>query len=101
MKIYFERSGGFMGRMDSCEVDTESLPADEAVSLREMVTAASFFELPEPEAKDGALFSFPDQFQYKLVVESAQVKYTVETSDSAVPDSLRPLLRRLTIMTRS
>ncbi len=95
MRIYFERSGGFLGKPVTCTVDTESLPADEAAALQEMVAAASFFELREtaPQGRD--------QFQYKVVVEAAQVKYTVETTDTAAPDSLQPLLRKLTLMTRS
>lgn len=95
MRIYFERSGGFMGRQITCNVDTAQLPSDEADALQKMVTAASFFELPKTAAQAR------DQFQYKVVVEAEQVKYTVETTDTAAPESLRPLLRQLTLMTRS
>ncbi|MCP4424581.1 MAG: hypothetical protein GY803_08830 [Chloroflexi bacterium] len=95
MRIYFERSGGFFGRPMTCEVDTETMPAEEAIALQEMVTSASFFEMPQSSSEAR------DQFQYKLIVEAEKVKYTVETTDTAAPDSLRPLLRRLTIMTRS
>lgn len=98
MKIYFERSGGLMGRLVTGTVDTGSLPPEEAKVLREMVAAADFFELPEStkSASEGY-----DQFQYKLVVEDEDVRHTVETTDMAAPDALRPLLRRLTILTRS
>ncbi len=95
MKIYFERSGGFLGRPMTCEVDTETMPSEEATALQEMVTGASFFEMPKNDSQAR------DQYQYKLIVEENKVKYTVETTDTAAPDSLRPLLRRLTLMTRS
>lgn len=98
MRIYFERSGGLMGKPMTATVDTASLPTDEAKSWREMVLQSSFFALPEAlaSAPEG-----PDQFEYKVVVEVEQVSHTVKTTDGAAPDSLRPLLRRLTVATRT
>jgi hypothetical protein len=98
MRIYFERSGGMMGKPMTATVDTKTLPSDEATSWREMVLESSFFALPETlvAAPEG-----PDQFQYKVVVEVEEVSHTVETTDGTAPDSLRPLLRRLTIATRN
>ena len=98
MKIYFERSGGLLGKPITGVVDTDSLPSDEAVSLQTLVTEAEFFDLPESLAAPAEVY---DQFQYKLVVESEESRHTVETTDTAAPDSLRPLLRHLTIMARS
>ena len=97
MRIYFERSGGMMGKPMTARVDTKTLPSDEATAWREMVLESSFFALPETKvaAPEGQ-----DQFQYKVVVEVEDVSHTVETTDGAAPDSLRPLLRRLTIATR-
>ncbi len=97
MKIYFERSGGITGMRISGTVDTESLPAEEALGIREMLDKASFFDLPEKaQSTEGA-----DQFQYKLVVEDKGRQHSVELSESVAPDSLRPLLRRLTVLARS
>ena len=98
MHIHFERSGGLMGRSLSCSVDTDTLPDDEAISLQELVAAASFFDLPAESKQSEVLY---DQFQYKVVIEHNEVKHTVEMTDTSAPNSLRPLLRRLTIMTRS
>lgn len=97
MRIYFERSGGIMGKPMTAVVDTESLPSEEATSWRELVLDSQFFSLPEKPspAPEGA-----DQFQYKVKVEVEQVSHTVETTEGAAPDSLRPLLRRLTVATR-
>jgi hypothetical protein len=98
MRIYFERSGGLMGKPMTATVDTKTLPSDEATAWREMVLESRFFALPEGMA---AVPEGPDQFQYKVVVEVEEVSHTVETTDGAAPDSLRPLLRRLTIATRN
>ena len=97
MRIYFERSGGFMGRRIAGIVDTTSLSDDEALSLQEMVDTANFFALPEhlPAAAGGA-----DQFSYKLFVEDGERRNLVEATDVSAPDELRPLLRRLTVLTR-
>ncbi|MCB9422867.1 MAG: hypothetical protein H6667_23915 [Ardenticatenaceae bacterium] len=99
MRIYFERSGGMMGKPVTATVDTKSLPSDEATAWREMVLESSFFALPE--TLKAASSESRDQFQYKVVVEVEEVSHTVETTDGAAPDSLRPLLRRLTIATRN
>lgn len=97
MRIYFERSGGMLGKPMTATVDTTTLPSDEAASWREMVLDSQFFGLPETlsTATNG-----PDQFEYKVVVEVEQVSHTVQTTEGAAPDSLRPLLRRLTVATR-
>jgi hypothetical protein len=97
MRIYFERSGGVMGKPMTATVDTETLPADEAIAWRETVLESNFFAMPETlkSPSEGR-----DQFQYKVVVEVEDVSHTVETTEVAAPDSLRPLLRRLTVATR-
>jgi hypothetical protein len=98
MRIYFERTGGLMGMRIAATVDTQSLPAEDALNLHEMIDAVSFFDLPENplESSEGA-----DQFLYKLVVEDEERQHTVLTADSVAPEALRPLLRLLTILTRS
>lgn len=97
MRIYFERSGGLMGKPMTATVDTNKLPSGEADSWREMVLESRFFGLPETTARPSPA---PDQFQYKVVVEVEDVSHTVETTDGTAPESLRPLLRRLTVATR-
>ncbi len=98
MRIYFERSGGFMGLRLAGTVDTDGLPAEDADSLVEMVESADFFNLPAqllPDTEGG------DRFQYKLMVEDEARRHSIETDGSSVPASLWPLLRRLTILTRA
>jgi hypothetical protein len=95
MKIYFERSGGFLGRSVSTVVDTNQLPPEQALRLLEKVEDAEFFDLPEDPA--GGLESVPgaDQMCYKVTVEVAGVQHTVETSDATTPQRLQPLIQEL------
>ena len=55
MKVYFERSGGFMGLHLQTIVDTADLPEEEAEEWERTLTAAGFFSLPSSrEAESGA-----------------------------------------------
>lgn len=96
MRIYMERSGGFMGRKVRTAVDTSALPVEEARNLQEMVDETHFFELP-PVLEDG---EGVDRFQYKVTVETTERRHTVETSEVAAPAELQALLRRLTLLSR-
>ncbi|MBM4422444.1 MAG: hypothetical protein FJ030_03500 [Chloroflexi bacterium] len=98
MKISFERAGGFAGMRVAHTVDTDSLSADDARELHQLVEAACFFDLPaviQSSAPGG------DQFQYKLTVEAGGRTHTVEAGDAAAPETLQPLLLRLTRLARS
>jgi hypothetical protein len=97
MRIEFQRSGGFAGLRLATTVDTDKLPADEADELKRLVDAADFFHLPATlKATRGA-----DQFTYRLTVEAGDRQHTLEVSESAAPESLRPLLQRLAALART
>ena len=95
MKIYFERSGGFVGRELSTFVNTEAIPPEKALRLLEIVEDVDFFTLPE--WNNGSLESVlgGDQMKYKVTVEVAGVQHTVEASDTSAPPRLQPLLSEL------
>lgn len=95
MKIYYERSGGFMGRDVSTVVDTNRIPPEEALSLLEKVDNSDFFCLPQSTAGGPESLSGADQFCYKVTVEIAGVQHTVETRDQEAPHELQPLLDEL------
>lgn len=98
MKIEFERTGGFGGMWISATIDTESLPFDEAQTLRGMVVAADFFNLPATirSQSPGA-----DSFHYRVSIEAQSQSHTVEAGEGNVSDELRSLFRRLTVLARS
>lgn len=100
MKIYFERSGGFVGQQVSAVVDTNQLPPEDALRLLNKVDDADFFCLPENpnEGLEGTMGV--DRLCYKVTVEVAGVQHTVETSEESAPEELQPLLRELTTIAR-
>jgi hypothetical protein len=100
MKIYFERSGGFMGRNVSTVVDTNQIPPEQALSLLNKVDKSDFFCLPESASGGMEGLSGADQLCYKVTVEVAGVQHTVETSDSNAPEQLQPLLDELSHLAR-
>lgn len=100
MKIYFERSGGFLGRSVSVVVDTNRLPPEEALGLLEKVEQAEFFDLPESPAAGLESYQGADHLCYKVTIEIAGVQHTVETSDVDAPEELQPLLQELSQLAR-
>src|SRR5215813_7204092 len=97
MQIDFERSGGFAGMTIRTTVNTDTLPADEAKELGQLVSASNFFSLnPQPTRGMGA-----DQFNYKLTIQVEELNHTVEATDSTMPPSLKPLVDKLMAMARS
>ncbi len=97
MRIDFERTGGFAGLRLATTVDTDDLPVEEANELRQLVETAHFFALP-PTLKSTA---GADRFVYKLTVEAEVRQHSVEVGEGAAPDSLRPLIDRLTTLART
>lgn len=92
MRMTMERTGGFAGISITKEVDTNTLPDNEAKQLRQLVDAADFFRLPKTIKSNSPQ---PDRFQYQLTVEDNGKQHTVEVSEQAVPGTLRPLIEWL------
>jgi hypothetical protein len=84
-------------------IDTTSLSPEEAQDLQGLVDAAQFFDLPSHIASPAPAV---DQFEYKLAVrtsspEAGERQHAVRVGDAAVPETLQPLLRRLTVLART
>jgi len=95
-KIYFERTGGFMGRKVSVTIDMDDLPDEQAEMLEELVNDADFFELPADLTKPAV----PDAFTYNITISSDKRQHSVRVSDATAPDNLRPLLEELSRQAR-
>jgi Emfourin len=78
-----------VGRTSLVELDTRRLTAGQEKELRELVLSSGFFDLPA-ELPGGGLGA--DRFRYRLTVQSKGETRTVEMDESAVPNSVRPLL---------
>jgi hypothetical protein len=98
MRIEFERTGGFAGMKLRATIQAEALPPEQAQELASLIAAADFFNLPSmiTAPRPGA-----DQFVYRVTVEDAGRRHTVQTSDIAAPETLRPLLQWLVTLART
>ncbi len=70
-------------------LDTDELEPEEAQKIEDALSRASFFQLPEnlQGRHPGA-----DRFTYNLTVEKDDILHSVHMPESAVPESLQPLL---------
>jgi hypothetical protein len=96
-KIIFERSGGFMGRKISIDLDLDKLPASQSRKLQRLLDEADFFNLPENLISN----SLPDGFSYTITVEEETEIRTIQLSDTTAPEAVRPLLENLSRWARS
>ncbi len=87
-RITFERSGGLLGQDIFLDLDLDTLPTNESLNLIQLLQRANFFKLPENLVAQSA----PDEFQYRVTVDSGSTHHTICTSDTTAPEALRPLL---------
>jgi hypothetical protein len=95
MHIEFARTGGFAGIRLATSVDTTELPSEQASTLDRLISDASFFDLPEKLLPERPV---PDRFEYHVTVAGSEQTHSVQVSDAAAPESLRPLLNYLTTL---
>lgn len=77
MRVYFERTGGFMGMRIVASFDTRELPEEEAQTLIDLLDEVEFFQLP---SRLESPMPGMDQFHYVLTVSTEQV---IEIDDDA------------------
>jgi hypothetical protein len=92
MRIHFERTGGFAGLQLTVDIATDTLSQEDQRRLQQLVEEADFFALPA-ELRDTS--AARDEFIYKVTVEVADRRHTVETTEGDA-GSLQPLLEWLT-----
>ena len=73
-----------------CELDTNSLPADQAAKLQSLVEQSGILE-----AKSGHAPHARDLFNYDITVETTQGDRTVSFDDLSLPEGVEPLLEYL------
>lgn len=95
-KINFKRSGGLMGQQVDTDIDLNELPDAEAQELMQLIAETSFFNIPQNMIGH----TTPDEYEYVVTVEAGNSHHTIQTSDTNAPDSLRPLLDRLSQLSR-
>ena len=95
-RIKFERTGGFAGMRIATDLKLEDLPDEQANTIVELLDDMDFNELPEHMLDK----SGPDQFTYKITVETKKGEHTVVTGDSSAPEKMQELLHLLNRLAR-
>ena len=90
MKITFRQSGGFMGLVRGCTVDTTALAADEKIRVEGLVTASTLAASFTRHNEGGR-----DRRQYEITIEHDAVHVHVVCDDAHLPAPARPLLAYL------
>jgi hypothetical protein len=81
-----------MDREMSMNFDLGSMPGSVAQRLHGLLTESNFFDVPMVND----LRTGPDEYQYDITVVAGNSIHSVHITDTAMPDSLRPLVEELT-----
>ena len=95
-RINFRRTGGMIGREIESDIDLDEMPADESQELERLLLETNFFKIPQNLIEPAT----PDEFEYTVTVEAGNTHHTIHTSDTTAPESLRPLLEKLSTLAR-
>lgn len=90
MKITFRQSGGFMGLIRACTIDTTTLAAAERSRVEALVEASTLtasVSLQSPTARD--------RRQYEITIERTEASVHVVCDDACLPEPARPLVAYL------
>lgn len=95
MKIKFRQSGGYAGLRMSCEINTASLPSEEATQLISLVENSRIFQATSQRTPNAA-----DLLTYEFTIETKAGTHQVSFDDLSLPESIRPLLEYLQSQTK-
>ncbi len=87
MKVQFLQSGGFVGAVKGCELDTATLAPDVAQELERLIRGSGISGSGEFLSDAGR-----DLQQYDIAIEEGNRKDSVVFDDATIPQSARPLL---------
>jgi hypothetical protein len=96
-RIKFERTGGFAGMTIARDLKMDDLSEEQADTLLELLDDLDFEELPEQMTGKE---SMPDQFTYKITVETRRGEHTVVTGDASASEKMQELLQLLNRLAR-
>ena len=95
-KITYKRTGGVMGREIESKIDLNELPGDEAQEIQRLLLETNFYNIPQNLIET----SGQDEYEYTVTVDAGNSHHTIHTSDSSAPESLRPLLEKLSALAK-
>ncbi len=97
MQIYFERTGGFVGRKVSLKLNLQDLPEEDAQTFRQLLDEVNFFGLTDQLPEEPV----PDGFTYTITVTTNKLTHTIRTTDMSTSPPLRELVEHLSTRARS
>jgi hypothetical protein len=86
-----------MGREMAVDLNLNEMPANMSQRLQNLITESNFFATPVLKEA----FSRPDEFEYTVSIDAGNSMHTVRTTDSSMPESLRPLIEDLTELAKA
>jgi len=87
MRIQFVQSGGFLGAVKGCELDTATLAPKAAQELQKLIEASGISASTKAYSNSGR-----DLQQYEITIEDGKRKVSVEFDDSTVPQAAKSLV---------
>lgn len=78
-------------------INPRDLPEEQAKALLELLDELDFDELPEELKNNPPL---PDQFTYKISVETKDGEHSVTTGEASAPEKVQELLQMLNRIAR-
>lgn len=96
--IDFERSGGFTGIPVRVILSDKLLDPDELEEIQSLIESSDFLMLKSDTGPDK---SFPDQFLYRISIETPSFSHTIMVYEQEVTSDLRPLIVFLSGKARS
>jgi hypothetical protein len=95
-RIIFKKTGGLLGREVESDIDLNQLPDDEAQEIQRLILESNLFNTPQNLIEPAR----HDEYEYTITVDAGNSHHTVQTSDSTAPESLRPLLQKLSTLAK-
>jgi hypothetical protein len=87
MKVQFVQSGGFVGAVKGCELDSAALPPDSARELEQLVQGSQLRHSGQFLSDAGR-----DYQQYDINIEDGDRKVSVTFDDATLPAPVKPLV---------
>ena len=90
MRITFRQSGGYTGLQTGCEIDTNTLPPQEAAELRSRVEQSKLLQTQSTRSSNAR-----DLTNYDITLEMDGQAYQISLDDFSLTEGIIPLLNYL------
>jgi hypothetical protein len=87
MKVRLVQSGGLLGIVKACELDSSELGPEAAGELERLVRGSGIAASGEHLSGNGR-----DLYQYEITIEDGNTKLTVVFDDASVPPGARQMI---------